>query len=163
VKVPMQFLILLLGAMVFLFYQFEEPPIYFNRPAYDRAIALGHGAELNELQAEFDDVFARKRDLLNSSGVNSASRQEILQLDAKARELRDRAKVFLNGRRQPEKQGFRLRLYHFRPPASAAWRCWTANCGDPVRHDVGYCGDAECAGLNHGGGFLSTADPAERA
>ena len=95
VKVPMQFLILLLGAMVFLFYQFEEPPIYFNRPAYDRAIALGHGAELNELQAEFDDVFARKRDLLNSSGVNSASRQEILQLEAKARELRDRAKAVL--------------------------------------------------------------------
>ncbi|HEY1893403.1 MAG TPA: hypothetical protein VGG52_02550, partial [Chthoniobacterales bacterium] len=95
VKVPMQFLILLLGAMVFLFYQFEEPPIYFDRPAYDRAIALGHGAELNELQAKFDDVFARKRDLLNSSGVNSASRQEILQLDAKARELRDGAKAIL--------------------------------------------------------------------
>jgi solute:Na+ symporter, SSS family len=95
VKVPMQFLILLLGAMVFLFYQFEKPPIYFNRPAYDRAIALGHGAELNELQVEFDDVFARKRDLLNSSGVNSASRQEILQLDAKARALRDRAKGVL--------------------------------------------------------------------
>src|SRR5436190_12273873 len=91
----MQFLILLLGAMVFLFYQFEKPPIYFNRPAYDRAIALGHGAELNELQAEFDDVFARKRDLLSLSGVSSASRQEILQLDAKARELRDRAKAVL--------------------------------------------------------------------
>lgn len=95
VKVPMQFLILLLGAMVFLFYQFEKPPIYFNRPAYERAIALGHGAELNELQAEFDDVFARKRDLLNSSGVSSGSRQEILQLEAKASELRDRARAVL--------------------------------------------------------------------
>jgi Na+/proline symporter len=95
VKVPMQFLILLLGAMIFLFYQFEKPPIFFNRPAYDRAIALGHGAELNELETEFDDVFARKRDLLISSGVNSVSRQEILQLDAKARELRDRAKAVL--------------------------------------------------------------------
>src|SRR6185312_17201979 len=104
VKVPMQFLILLLGAMVFLFYQFEKPPIYFNRPAYDRAIALGHGAELNELQAEVDDVFARKRELLNSSRINSAfdrasreggARQEILQLDAKARELRDRVKGIL--------------------------------------------------------------------
>jgi solute:Na+ symporter, SSS family len=95
VKVPMQFLILLLGVMVFLFYQFEKPPIFFNRPAYDKAIALGHGAELNELEAEFDDVFARKRDLLTSSGVNSVSRQEILQLEAKARELRDRAKAIL--------------------------------------------------------------------
>src|SRR5262249_21634974 len=95
VKVPMQFLILLLGAMIFLFYQFEEPPIYFNRPAYDRAIALGHGAELNELQTRFDDVFARKRHLLNSSGVTPASRPEILQLDTKARELRDHAKTIL--------------------------------------------------------------------
>ena len=41
VKVPMQFLILLLGAMVFLFYQFEKPPIYFNQPAYQRAVASG--------------------------------------------------------------------------------------------------------------------------
>ena len=38
VKVPMQFLILLLGAMVFLFYQFEKPPIFFNQPAYQRAV-----------------------------------------------------------------------------------------------------------------------------
>jgi Na+/proline symporter len=61
---------------------------------------------LNELQAEFDDVFARKRDLLNSPGINAAfnhaeapreggSRQEILQLDARARELRDRVKAIL--------------------------------------------------------------------
>jgi len=95
VKVPMQFLILLLGAMVFLFYQFEKPPIFFNRPAYERAIALGRGAELSELQGEFDAVFARKRELLASSGVSSASRQEILQLEAKARELHDRTRTIL--------------------------------------------------------------------
>ena len=95
VKVPMQFLILLLGAMVFLFYQFEKPPIYFNRPAYERAVALGHGAELNELQTQFDDVFARKRDLLKSSDMTPSSRQQILQLDAEARQLRDRTKTIL--------------------------------------------------------------------
>ena len=40
VKVPLQFLILLLGAMVFLFYQFEKPPDVFQSaelPARDRA------------------------------------------------------------------------------------------------------------------------------
>lgn len=95
VKVPMQFLILLLGAMVFLFYQFEKPPIYFNQPAYQRAMALGHGAELNALQTEFDGVFMRKRELLISSGVNSPAPQQLLQLDAKTRELRDRAKTVL--------------------------------------------------------------------
>ena len=45
VKVPMQFLILLLGVMVFLFYQFEKPPIFFNQPTYQRAIEHGYGPE----------------------------------------------------------------------------------------------------------------------
>ena len=35
VKVPMQFFILLLGAIVFMFYQFQAPPVYFNQPAYN--------------------------------------------------------------------------------------------------------------------------------
>ena len=34
VKVPMQFLILLTGVMVFVFYQFEKPPMFFNQPAF---------------------------------------------------------------------------------------------------------------------------------
>ena len=94
VKVPMQFLILLLGAMVFLFYQFEEPPIYFNRPAYERAVTLGHGPELNVLQKQFDDVFVRKRALLTSGDAANAGDQ-LRQLDASARAIRDDAKNVL--------------------------------------------------------------------
>jgi uncharacterized sodium:solute symporter family permease YidK len=90
-KVPMQFLILLLGAMVFLFYQFEKPPIYFNQPAVQRAVALGHGAELQQLQLQFDDVFARKR-----TALTSASREDLLKLDSDARAIRDKAKTILN-------------------------------------------------------------------
>jgi Na+/proline symporter len=94
VKVPMQFLILLLGAMVFLFYQFEKPPIYFNQPAYQRAVALGHGPELDQLQAQFDYAFARKRDFL-AAPITSESSQQLLQLDAQARSLRDQVKTVL--------------------------------------------------------------------
>jgi len=90
VKVPMQFLILLLGAMVFLFYQFEEPPMYFNQPAYERAVALGHGSELKQLQAQFEEVFARKR-----AALISASGDELLKLDAQTRSIRDQAKAIL--------------------------------------------------------------------
>ena len=64
VKVPMQFLILLLGAMVFLFYQFEKPPMFFNQPTYQRAVDYGYGPQLNALQVKFDDVFTRKRDAI---------------------------------------------------------------------------------------------------
>ena len=91
VKVPMQFLILLLGAMVFLFYQFEKPPIYFNQPAYERAVAYGYGPQLNALQIKFDDVFTRKRDAIR----DAASATQLQQLDAQARDLRDQTKKIL--------------------------------------------------------------------
>jgi SSS family solute:Na+ symporter len=90
VKVPMQFLILLLGAMVFMFYQFEQPPLYFNQPAVQRAVALGHGAELQQLQTQFDDAFARKR-----AALNSASRDELLKLDAETRAIHDKTRAVL--------------------------------------------------------------------
>src|SRR5204863_8744045 len=94
VKVPMQFLILLLGAMVFLFYQFEKPPIFFNQPTYQRAVESGYRPKLNELQTQFDDVFARKRELLQSSG-SQASTAELQQLDSRARSVRDDTKKVL--------------------------------------------------------------------
>ena len=93
VKVPMQFLILLLGVMVFLFYQFEKPPICFDQPAYQRGIALGHGQELDALQKQFDDVFARKRALLTSAAA--ADGEQVRELDAKSREIRDKATALL--------------------------------------------------------------------
>src|SRR5438045_6109317 len=60
VKVPMQFSILLLGAIVFMFYQFEKPPVYFNQPAYERALENGYAAPLSTLERQFDEVFAQK-------------------------------------------------------------------------------------------------------
>ena len=99
VKVPMQFLILLLGAMIFLFYQFEKPPIYFNQPAYQRAIDYGYGPQLAVLQKQFDDVFVRKREAIQGiSKMNSAPppvTQQIQQLDAQARDIRDQTKKVL--------------------------------------------------------------------
>src|SRR5207253_3512606 len=61
VKVPMQFFILLLGAIVFMFYQFEKPPVYFNQPAYQRAMESGYAPQLAPLQTQFDDVFTEQR------------------------------------------------------------------------------------------------------
>jgi transporter, SSS family len=100
VKVPMQFLILLLGAIVFMFYQFEKPPVYFNQPAYQRAVESGYAPQLAALQTQFDNVFMQKRALIRA--VSSASSNErdlamtrLRELDAQARELRDRTKAVL--------------------------------------------------------------------
>jgi SSS family solute:Na+ symporter len=92
VKVPMQFLILLLGAMIFLFYQFEKPPIFFNQPSYQRAVASGLGPKLDTLQTQFDDVFTQKRQLLRTASTDTAQLQE---LDSRARVIRDDTKKIL--------------------------------------------------------------------
>ena len=100
VKVPMQFLILLLGVMVFLFYQFEKPPIFFNQPTYQRAIERGHGPQLSALEAQFDDVFTRKRDALQampkaSAEASQALTAQVRELEAQARGIRDNTKKIL--------------------------------------------------------------------
>src|SRR5205823_9446713 len=37
-KIPMQFFILLLGVLVFVFYQFEPPPVHFNDAAWEAGL-----------------------------------------------------------------------------------------------------------------------------
>jgi hypothetical protein len=48
-----------IGVMVFVFYQFEKPPLFFNQPAFDRAAAI-EPAKIAALQIRYDSVFAQK-------------------------------------------------------------------------------------------------------
>ena len=101
VKVPMQFFILLLGAIVFMFYQFEKPPIYFNQPAYQRAVEGGYGPQLAALQTQFDHVFTEKRATIRalsnaSSNERDATITRLRELETKARDLRDRTRAVLD-------------------------------------------------------------------
>jgi solute:Na+ symporter, SSS family len=100
VKVPMQFFILLLGAIVFMFYQFEKPPAYFNQPAYQRAMESGYAPQLTQLQTQFDEVFTQKRAAIRvlstaSSSEREAAVNQVRKLDAEARALRDQTKAVL--------------------------------------------------------------------
>jgi solute:Na+ symporter, SSS family len=100
VKVPLQFFILLLGAIVFMFYQFEKPPVYFNQPAYQRAVESGYGPQLAALQTQFDDVFTQKRAAIRSLADVSATERgaamtKLQELDAQARDLRNQTKGIL--------------------------------------------------------------------
>jgi len=101
VKVPMQFFILLLGAIVFMFYQFEKPPIYFNQPAYQRAVESGYGPQLAALQTQFDHVFTEKRATISALSNASSSERDttitrLRELETKARDLRDRTRAVLD-------------------------------------------------------------------
>ncbi|MFZ1375002.1 MAG: sodium:solute symporter [Geothrix sp.] len=53
IKVPMQFLILLLGALVFVFYQFHAPPLFFNPGPVKQVLAGPDAAAYRALETKF--------------------------------------------------------------------------------------------------------------
>lgn len=53
VKVPMQFLILLIGAMLFTFYQFKPSPVFHNRAVEQKAQQTDYNDSLAVIQAEY--------------------------------------------------------------------------------------------------------------
>lgn len=59
-KIPMQFLILLLGCYLFVFYQFARPPVLFNETAWNQALATPAGPRLTEIQRQFDAAHDEK-------------------------------------------------------------------------------------------------------
>lgn len=61
VKVPMQFFILLLGALLFTFYQFNPSPVFFNKAAEDKAMHTTYKDSLLNLQYEFNDAQATQQ------------------------------------------------------------------------------------------------------
>src|SRR5215212_5836516 len=61
VKVPMQFLILLVGAMVFAFYQFNPAPLFFNQPQVDKAKSSVYAQQVRQIERQYDSVNALKK------------------------------------------------------------------------------------------------------
>jgi len=61
-KIPMQFLILFVGVMVFVFHQFNLPPVFFNAPALEGVRASARAGELTNIEAAHADAHARKQE-----------------------------------------------------------------------------------------------------
>ncbi|HLT06096.1 MAG TPA: sodium:solute symporter [Cyclobacteriaceae bacterium] len=59
-KIPMQFVILFIGVMVFVFYQFYEPPIFFNSVQIEKLEKSEFRAELKDLQEAYSKGFEAK-------------------------------------------------------------------------------------------------------
>ncbi len=63
-KVPMQFFILFTGVMVFVFYQFNEPPAFFNTPGKELVYKTDKKADLRQLENAYHVAFTEKKDAL---------------------------------------------------------------------------------------------------
>src|SRR6266852_491694 len=57
-KVPMQFFILFVGAMVFVFYTFERPPLLFEKPAMEM---LESSATYPDVKARYEHAYEARR------------------------------------------------------------------------------------------------------
>ncbi|MDQ6656601.1 MAG: sodium:solute symporter [Verrucomicrobiota bacterium] len=104
-KIPMQFFILLTGVMVFVFFQFEKPPMFFNQPAFERAQANDSSGELAALQARFDTAFGQQQtrtrqltDALHAGSADTiaAAKQALVAGQSEVQQLRAAAKETLH-------------------------------------------------------------------
>lgn len=87
-KVPMQFLILFVGILVFVFFQFNRPPVHFNNANLERLEGTAAEARLQELDQEhailFETQQAEMRELIaaNEQGNEAAVAASQAQLQA---------------------------------------------------------------------------------
>lgn len=103
-KIPMQFFILLLGVLLFVFYQFEQPPLLFSaageKPAatmagYDADFARAH----QQLQQSLK-LWLTERHAGHAAGAASAFR-EALKANAQGEQVRAAAVLELKGKSAP--------------------------------------------------------------
>jgi uncharacterized sodium:solute symporter family permease YidK len=103
-KIPMQFFILLLGVLIFVFYQFAPPPVFFNRIAWDRAAAAGGGPNLRAFEGEFAAANTEKRRLIQrwmdarhagDARAEAAARALVLAAGQRSEAVRAEAKAAL--------------------------------------------------------------------
>ena len=106
-KVPMQFFILLVGVMVFVFYQFEPAPLHFNPKVIAAVKSSAKATEFNQLEKENLEVQLQiktallqgEEKLVALSKQNLKQREdakEIIAIAAPNQEINDKDYVFIS-------------------------------------------------------------------
>jgi SSS family solute:Na+ symporter len=70
-KVPMQFFILLTGVMVFVFYQFNQSPVFFNQAVLSKLSQTKGKDTLENLQRDYQSIHDQKTKILSSWSEDS--------------------------------------------------------------------------------------------
>lgn len=107
VKVPMQFAILLIGALVFTFYQFNKAPVFFNQVQLNKLERSVYKDSFTLLNQDYETIAKEKEGAViaysaakhagnDTSAAASLSSLRILQHQADS--LRSRVKTWLNSK-----------------------------------------------------------------
>ena len=98
-KVPMQFFILLVGVMVFVFYQFNPTPLNFNPEAKKAVENTVYANEYQKLETTHKEIEDEKRILqlqLASNPINTLGSERIKDLEYLDKNLREEAKTIIS-------------------------------------------------------------------
>ncbi|BDU78094.1 sodium:solute symporter [Mesoterricola sediminis] len=93
-KVPMQFLILLLGVLVFAAHQFSPPPVFFNPAPVKAALAGPQASEWRKIEARWETVAGERAAAARAfaearrRGDAAPEREALVRADARAVEVR---------------------------------------------------------------------------
>ncbi len=86
VKIPMQFLILLIGILVFAFYQFNRPPMFFNQYEVKQVKQGKFAVQYNQLEYKYAQAFEARKSKANDL---------IVAIDSKDKIKIDKAQIIL--------------------------------------------------------------------
>jgi SSS family transporter len=99
-KIPMQFLILLIGILVFSFYLFNRPPMFFNKYEVNQVKNSAYAAQYNVLEQQYAAAAGKRSDKANqladalgggNERVISQSRNALKLADSAALSIRKQA------------------------------------------------------------------------
>ena len=102
-KVPMQLCILSIGLLLFLLYQFQTPPLFFNQTAEAKVLAGSSAPQYRALQADFQALQIRKSKavsalseaLTSGSPQGKAIKAHVSGLEEEAKKMKAEAKALI--------------------------------------------------------------------
>ena len=103
-KIPMQLIILFIGVMVFVFYQFNTPPIFFNKVELNNIKSSNYSEEVNNLENKFKVLHDKKTvdiySLLDAQKNEDKGRvqelkRSVLSIESKMHEINNNVKTIV--------------------------------------------------------------------
>jgi len=93
-KIPMQFFILLVGVLVYVFFLFVQPPIFFNGEELAKIKSSEYSTEFEALQQKHNKLFIEKKEKLNELviALDRQQQQEIVSTRNELRSLENESK-----------------------------------------------------------------------
>ena len=98
-KIPMQFFILLIGVLVFVFYQFNAPPIVFN---VNEVAKAEQNAQFQTIQQNYAQAHAERRDAAIKFTESGEFKQNYIEADKKFSAARAEAVKFVRDTSDPK-------------------------------------------------------------